>query len=170
MSRAQSGRKRLAVPARQLAVEPRLQILRRSRRPLLCGVEQARQSALAHHVHRIAPLGAPVLINGTWYNRAFLDHKSMTEWFNKIIFEWFDLAVEARHCSDACRPATLTALKTQCPAVSTCLPLIKLPVQLLAALLGVSGNLICNPTTARKGNEVVGVCNTRSLRGENRSP
>jgi hypothetical protein len=43
MSRAQSGRKRLAVPARQLAVEPRLQILRRSRRPLLCGVEQARQ-------------------------------------------------------------------------------------------------------------------------------
>src|SRR3954470_4267100 len=67
MSRAQSGRKRLAVPARQLAVEPCLQILRRSRRPLLCGVEQARQSALAHHVHRIAPLGAPVLINGTRY-------------------------------------------------------------------------------------------------------
>ena len=34
---------------------------------LLCGVEQARQSALAHHVHRIAPMGAPVLINGTRY-------------------------------------------------------------------------------------------------------
>ena len=32
-----------------------------------CGVEQARQSALAHHVHRIAPMGAPVLINGTRY-------------------------------------------------------------------------------------------------------
>jgi len=52
---------RLAVPAWQLAVEPRLQILRWSRRPLLCGVEQARQSALAHHVHRIASMGAPVL-------------------------------------------------------------------------------------------------------------
>jgi transposase len=51
----------------QLAVEPCLQILRRSRRPLLCGVEQARQSALANHVHRIAPMGAPVLINGTRY-------------------------------------------------------------------------------------------------------
>jgi hypothetical protein len=44
-------------------------------------------------------------------NRAFLDHKSMTEWFNKILFEWFELAIEARHCSDACRPATLTALE-----------------------------------------------------------
>lgn len=53
-----------------MAVEPRLQILRRSRRPLLCGVEQARQSALGHHVHRIAPLGAPVLINGTRYKRS----------------------------------------------------------------------------------------------------
>ena len=37
------------------------------RRPLLCGVEQARQSALAHHVYRIVPFGAPVLINGTRY-------------------------------------------------------------------------------------------------------
>ena len=55
------------IRGRPVAVEPRLQILRRSRRPLLCGVEQARQSALAHHVHRIAPLGAPVLINGTRY-------------------------------------------------------------------------------------------------------
>src|ERR1035438_10028853 len=30
-------------------------------------MEQARRSALAHHVHRIAPMGAWVLINGTWY-------------------------------------------------------------------------------------------------------
>src|SRR5262245_33548340 len=64
MPRAQSGRKRLAVFARQLALEPRLQILRRSRRPLLQRLEQARQSALAHHVHWTAPMGAPVLING----------------------------------------------------------------------------------------------------------
>src|SRR3954467_15422009 len=36
-------------------------------RPLLRGVEQAHRSALAHHVHRTARLGSPVLINGTWY-------------------------------------------------------------------------------------------------------
>src|SRR5262249_99073 len=42
-------------------------ILRRSRRPLLQRLEQARRSALAHHVHRTAPMGARVLINGTWY-------------------------------------------------------------------------------------------------------
>src|SRR5437899_2869242 len=59
--------KRLAVHARQLALKPRLQILRRSRRPLLRRLEQARRSALAHHVHRTAPMGAPVLINGNWY-------------------------------------------------------------------------------------------------------
>src|SRR5258708_38153940 len=58
----------MAVHARQLAFKPNLQIIRRSRRTLLCGVEQARQSALANHVHRIAPMGAPVLINGTRYN------------------------------------------------------------------------------------------------------
>src|SRR4029077_4420857 len=40
-----------------------------SRRPLLCGMEQARRSALAHHVHRTAPMGPRVLINGIWYNR-----------------------------------------------------------------------------------------------------
>jgi transposase len=36
-------------------------------RPLLQRLEQARRSALAHHVHRTAPMGAPVLINGSWY-------------------------------------------------------------------------------------------------------
>ena len=48
-------------------LQPHLQILRRSRRPLLCGLEQARRSALAHHVHRTAPMGARVLIIGIWY-------------------------------------------------------------------------------------------------------
>src|SRR6266566_1031401 len=67
MPRAQPGRERLAVHARQLALQPHLQILRRSRRPLLCGMEQARRSALAHHVHRTAPMGPRVLINGIWY-------------------------------------------------------------------------------------------------------
>src|SRR5262249_3281272 len=48
-------------------LEPRVQIIRRSRRPLLRGLEQARRSALAHHVHRIVPMGPRVLISGTWY-------------------------------------------------------------------------------------------------------
>jgi hypothetical protein len=30
-------------------------------------LEQARRPALEDYVHRIAPLGARVLINGTWY-------------------------------------------------------------------------------------------------------
>src|SRR5262249_45949546 len=47
--------------------EPDLQIIRRSRRPLLRGLEQARRSAVAHHVYRIASMGARVLINGTRY-------------------------------------------------------------------------------------------------------
>src|SRR6516165_10627256 len=67
MPRAQSGRKCLAVHARQLALEPSLQILRRSRRPLLQRLEQAGRSALAHHVHWTAPMGARVLIKGNWY-------------------------------------------------------------------------------------------------------
>src|ERR1017187_9276933 len=33
-------------------------------------MEQARRPALADHVHRIARMGARVLINGTWYNMA----------------------------------------------------------------------------------------------------
>src|SRR5262245_39055920 len=70
MSRTQSARKHLAIPARQLALKPRVQILRRSRRPLLRGMEQARRSALAHHVPRTAPMSTPVLINGTWYKFA----------------------------------------------------------------------------------------------------
>src|SRR5262249_38027651 len=50
-----------------LALDPDLQLIRRSRRPLLPGLEQAHRSALAHHVHRIAPMGARVLINGIRY-------------------------------------------------------------------------------------------------------
>jgi hypothetical protein len=42
-------------------------ILRRSCRPLLRGMEQARRSALENHVHRITPMSARVLISGTWY-------------------------------------------------------------------------------------------------------
>src|SRR5271168_139653 len=65
--RTQSGREHLAIHARQLAVKPHLQVLRRSCRSLLLRLEQARRSALENHVHRIAPVGPRVLINETWY-------------------------------------------------------------------------------------------------------
>ena len=67
MSAAQSAGKRLAVPARQLVLKPAPQILRRRRRPLLRGLEQARRSTLADHVHRPSQLGPWVLINEPWY-------------------------------------------------------------------------------------------------------
>jgi hypothetical protein len=41
--------------------------VRRSPQPLLCGLEQARRSALEDHVHRPARLGPWVLIIGMWY-------------------------------------------------------------------------------------------------------
>jgi hypothetical protein len=46
---------------------PNLQILRRRRRPLLRGLEQARRSTLADHVHRPSQLGPWVLINESRY-------------------------------------------------------------------------------------------------------
>ena len=69
--RTQSGRKHLAVHARQLALKPHLQILRRYRRSLLLRLEYARRPALENHVHRITPVGSWVLINEMWYNGRF---------------------------------------------------------------------------------------------------
>src|SRR5262249_46473451 len=84
--RAQPGRERLAVHARQLALQPHLQILRRSRRPLLRGMEQARRSALAHHVHRTAPMDPRVLINGIWYKQeAFRPNAMMQSGKGRIL-------------------------------------------------------------------------------------
>ena len=57
----------IRVHARELDLEPDLHLLPRHPRSLLRSVEQAHGSALAHHVHRTARLGSPVLINGTWY-------------------------------------------------------------------------------------------------------
>jgi len=51
MARTQPPRKYLAVHVRQLALQPRLHILQRSRQFLLSGLEQARRSALEDHVH-----------------------------------------------------------------------------------------------------------------------
>jgi len=54
---AQPGRKRLAVHARQVAVEPHFKILRRHPRPRLLCMEPPHQSAVAHHVTRTASRG-----------------------------------------------------------------------------------------------------------------
>src|SRR6202166_2878381 len=67
MPGAEPAGKRLAVHARQLALNPNLQILRRHRRPLLRRLEQAHRSALADHVHRTAPIGLCVMISESWY-------------------------------------------------------------------------------------------------------
>ena len=50
-----------------LALEPRLQILRRHRRPLLLRLEQAYRYALENHLHRNKKVGLSVVISGTWY-------------------------------------------------------------------------------------------------------
>src|ERR1700682_1320718 len=68
IARAQSGREHLAIHARQLALAPRLQILRRHPRPLLLRLEQAHRHALENHDHRDQRLGLPVMIIKTWYN------------------------------------------------------------------------------------------------------
>src|SRR5260370_193694 len=65
--RSQSRRECPAVPPRQLALQPRLPLLRRHPRTLLLCLEQPRRPALDNHVNRIARLGTAVLINGTWY-------------------------------------------------------------------------------------------------------
>src|SRR5277367_209707 len=67
IARTQSRRKHLAVYARQLALEPDLQKLRRHRRSLLFQLEQARRTALAHYINRNARLGSWVRLLGTWY-------------------------------------------------------------------------------------------------------
>src|ERR1700732_481528 len=67
IARAQSGREHLAIHARQLALEPHLQIPRRHPRPLLLRLEQAHRHALENHVHRDQRLGLPVMIIKTWY-------------------------------------------------------------------------------------------------------
>src|ERR1700693_3214079 len=68
--RTQSGRECLAVHPRQLALQPRLPLLRRHSRTLLLCLEQPRRPALDNHVNRVARLGAAVLIKGTWYKAA----------------------------------------------------------------------------------------------------
>ena len=58
---ARAGRERLAVYARQLALEPGVRIIHSNRQSLLRRLEQTGQPALARHEHRPAAMGA-----GSW--------------------------------------------------------------------------------------------------------
>ena len=58
MSGAEPHRKRLAVHARQLAIEPRLHQLRQYRRPLLRSLEQTHRPARSHQINRDEAVGA----------------------------------------------------------------------------------------------------------------
>src|SRR3974377_2099767 len=57
----------LAVPARQLVVQPRVRLRPRHRRSLLRRGEQTDRSALDHHVHRPEGLGPWVIVIERWY-------------------------------------------------------------------------------------------------------
>src|SRR4051812_46365019 len=74
MPGTQPRRERLAVHARQLALEPGVRLLHRPCRPLLRGLEQAHRAALDDHVHRPTRVGQWVLISGSWYKIVSLRH------------------------------------------------------------------------------------------------
>src|ERR1700732_1681948 len=65
IARAQPRRKHLPIYARQLALKPHLQILRRHFGPLLFCLEQTYRHALENNVHRHARLGSSVIISET---------------------------------------------------------------------------------------------------------
>ena len=67
VTRVEPGRKYLVVHARQLALEPGLQILRRHPRSLLLRLEQAHRYALEDNVHRNKRMGLSGVISETWY-------------------------------------------------------------------------------------------------------
>jgi hypothetical protein len=67
VTRVEPSRKYLAVHARQLALEPGFQILRRHPQSLLLRLEQAHRYALENYVHRNKRMGLSVVISETWY-------------------------------------------------------------------------------------------------------
>jgi len=66
-ARIEPGREHLAVPARELVVEPRVRLLPQHRRSLLRRLEPPHRPALAHHVHRPPGLGQCMRISAGWY-------------------------------------------------------------------------------------------------------
>ena len=69
----------LAIHARQLVVEPDLQILRRHRRAVLPSLEQPHRPTMEDHVPRHAQMGAWVLINDRWYNVAWAQRRQLVD-------------------------------------------------------------------------------------------
>ena len=67
ITRAEPGRKHLAVLAGKLALKPRLQVLRGHRRTLLLRLENPPEPPMEHHVDRQTQMGTRVLINDGWY-------------------------------------------------------------------------------------------------------
>jgi hypothetical protein len=61
------GGKHLAVHARELALKPRLQVIRGYRRSLLLRLENPAGPTVEDHVDRKTQMGARVLINDGWY-------------------------------------------------------------------------------------------------------
>src|SRR4051812_25763441 len=85
MPRAQPHRERLAVHARQLALEPGVRLLRRPRRSLLRRLEQAHRTALDDHVPRPPRLGQWVLSSGSWYETFDeVDDASIGNWWARL--------------------------------------------------------------------------------------
>src|ERR1700751_5168743 len=74
MPGVEPGREPLAVPARQLALQPGLPLLPRHPRALLPCLEQAHSPALEDHVARPPRLSSWMLINGIWYKPHRRDH------------------------------------------------------------------------------------------------
>jgi hypothetical protein len=62
----------------------------------LCGMEHARRSALAHHVHRTAPMGPRVLINGIRYYHKF-GTRALYRWGHALL--WAKGRLSAPRCS-----------------------------------------------------------------------
>jgi hypothetical protein len=48
-------------------------------------MEQARRPALAHHVHRTAPMGPRVLINGIWYKASKFDPATFRDRYEEAL-------------------------------------------------------------------------------------
>jgi hypothetical protein len=51
-------------------------------------MEQARRPTLADHVHRVAPMGARVLINRTWYKSPYMKRRSQKGFGHRGTHAW----------------------------------------------------------------------------------
>ncbi len=94
IARVEPGGECLAIHARQLVVEPDLQILRRHRRAVLPSLEQPHRPTMEDHVPRHAQMGAWVLINDRWYELSESINQSILKLredgsYDAIYNKWF---------------------------------------------------------------------------------